>query len=71
MTNYKRISYKNCWKPNSENKEFWEEVLVGQTITKLEFDKKGLNNFTLSSGEKIFLVKGPESQATICIYHGD
>jgi len=49
------IKYKKKWRVRSLNKPFWNEVLVGRTITKLFFNKEGLTAMKLDSGEISFL----------------
>jgi hypothetical protein len=46
--------YRTKWKPYSLNKEFWNEVLRGRTITKIEWDKRGIKAIVLDSGERIY-----------------
>lgn len=48
------MKYKNEWKENSVNQEFWKEVLIGRTIVDLKFDNNGLKYFTLDNGEKVY-----------------
>lgn len=48
-------NYNNKWSPNSLNQGFWEEVLVGQEITDVKFDDKGIYSLILGSGEEVFV----------------
>lgn len=48
------MKYKNEWKENSVNQEFWKEVLIGRTIVDLKFDNNGLKYFVLDNGEKVY-----------------
>ena len=48
-------NYNNKWDPNSLNQGFWEEVLVGQEITDVKFDNKGIYSLILGSGEEVFV----------------
>ena len=50
-----KVAYKSKWKPNSENRQYWEEVMVGRTITGLGFVDGRIDNFTLDSGEIMYL----------------
>jgi hypothetical protein len=47
--------YEAKWTPGKRNIAFWNEVLVGKTITELKFDKKGLASFLLSDGQEVYL----------------
>jgi hypothetical protein len=47
--------YKNKWQPNSLNKEFWEEVLVGRKIKSLNLDTTGIKSFVLDNDEIIYV----------------
>lgn len=59
--------YKAKWETGHENREFWEEVLVGRTIKELQFTGGDLVSFVLDSGEVVLLAKGPENRPTIAI----
>lgn len=56
--------YVSVWKPMSENRAFWNEVLKGRTITKLEWKKGGLAAFHLDDGQRVFLT-GPKAAVGI------
>lgn len=60
--------YKTEWKPMERNEAFWNEVLVGRKIAKLDYDEEGLAAFILDSGERIALSTGPAGKPTICIH---
>ena len=47
------MKYKNEWKSNSKNVDFWTEVLVGRTIESISFDDTGVASLVLDSGEKV------------------
>lgn len=49
------VQYKNKWAPYSLNKEFWREVLVGRTITSVEFDDYGVSSIALDNGETVYV----------------
>lgn len=59
--------YRAPWVPMQENREFWDEVLVGRTIKEIHYKDGGIDAFVLDSGELITLTKGPEERPTICI----
>jgi hypothetical protein len=59
--------YQTKWEPNQENREFWEEVLVGRKITQVNYNYGGIESFVLDSGELITLTKGPGDRPTIAI----
>jgi hypothetical protein len=48
------IAYKNEWEPNSLNQEYWDEVLVGQRIVKVNRDGDGIRSLTLDNGEIVY-----------------
>ena len=50
-----KISYKNKWKPNSENKEFWEEVLTNRKIESVGFVNGRVDSLKLDSGETVYI----------------
>jgi len=47
------LTYKTRWSPNQLNELFWEEVLLGRTINKLEWDAEGLAALILDNGERV------------------
>ena len=59
--------YKNEWKENSLNQEFWEEVLVGRTIDELIFDDNGLTAIVLDDRQVIYLKHEDVSKGVIYI----
>lgn len=59
--------YKNEWKENSLNKEFWEEVFVGRTIDELLFDDNGLSAIVLDDRQIIYLKHEDISKGVIYI----
>jgi len=54
------MKYKSQWKPNSFNKPFWNEVLVGRKIKKITFNQDGIKYILLDSGEKVFTYRSKE-----------
>lgn len=59
--------YRSPWVPMQENREFWDEVLVGRTIKEIQYKDGGIEAFVLDSGEVVQLAKGPQDRPTICI----
>jgi len=63
------VKYKNEWKPNSLNKEFWGEVLVGHKITDIRFDNKGIHSFVLENGQQVIILGVEEGRLGIISDH--
>lgn len=66
---YSMSKYKAKWKPNSLNKAFWNEVLTGRKIIKVNFDKNGISSFVLDSKETIHLIHKDSKQGVLYIIH--
>jgi hypothetical protein len=59
--------YKAIWKEHSLNKAFWNEVLVGRKIVKLNFNKNGLASLVLDSKEIVYLIHEDPKKGVIFI----
>jgi hypothetical protein len=59
--------YKAPWIPMERNEAFWTEVLVGRTITSLTWNETGLEAMILDDGQKVFIIKNQNQEATLCI----
>lgn len=59
--------YKAPWVPNSPNHAFWIEVLVGRTIRGLQWEDGKLSCFVLDDGQKVFVIKNENGEATLMI----
>lgn len=53
----KKPVYRAKWKPFSLNKKYWNEVLLGRTIKKVEYDKEGVHALVFDNGEKLFPIR--------------
>lgn len=59
--------YKAPWVPHSPNYEFWIEVLVGRSITGLQWEDGKLLCFVLDDKQKVYIIKNENGEATLMV----